>query len=56
MRAIERQRAGLLAWVETDHAAQDRLKAAQIVADAAAGGAVRPKALRRAKRLLGLVA
>lgn len=56
MRAIERQRAGLLAWVETDRAEQDRLKAAQIVADAAAGEHVRPKALRRAKRLLGMAA
>jgi len=56
MRAIERQRARLLAWVETERAEQDRLKAAQIVADAAAGEHVRPKALRRAKRLLGLAA
>jgi hypothetical protein len=56
MRAIERQRAGLLAWVETERDEQDRLKAARIVADAAAGVSVRPKALRRAKRLLGLAA
>jgi hypothetical protein len=52
LRAIEEQRTRLAAWVETERAEQDRLKAAQIVAAWKAGHSVRSKALRRAKRLL----
>ena len=54
LRAIEEQSARLAAWVETERAEQDRLKAAHIVAAWKAGRPVRSKALRRAKGVLGL--
>jgi len=54
LRNIDRQRARLAAWVQTEHVEQEKLKAQRIVDAWRAGETVRPKALRRAKRLLGL--